>query len=94
MNISYPKSVKVQMDDPSGLYFDIDLVEYSDGMMFEGYLYHPDFSIKSHIISIQTNAVKKDGSIDWFPIICMMNDYIVKSNLITHYWSLIEILEY
>ena len=94
MNITYPKSVKIQMDEPTGFYFDIALVESPDGMMFEGWLYHIDFGHKTHIVSIQAETAENNDSIDWFPIICMMNEYIEKNDLITSYWDQVELLEY
>lgn len=94
MNVIYPKSVKIQMDEPQGFYFDIELEESPDGMMFSGWLHHTDYSFKSHIFSIQAETIRNDDPIDWFPIICMMSEYIKNNCLITHYWELIELIEY
>ncbi len=94
MKILYPKTVKVQMDEPNGFYFDVELVESPDGMMFEGWLYHPDFSIKSHIVSVQAETVQSDETVDWLPVICMMNEYLHNQCLISNYWEQIELLEY
>jgi len=93
MKISYPKSITVQMDDPSGLYFDVELKETADGWMFEGWLYHPDYSLKTHIVSVMAEDSKNDDHMDWLPIIRMMNDYIKKNNLTTYYWQQIELAE-
>lgn len=95
MKIIYPAgTIKVQMDEDPGFYFDIELVESEDGMIFAGWLYHEDFSIKTHIVSIPAETSENNEAIDWFPVVCMMNEYIEKNDLIAYYWEQIEILEY
>ena len=93
MNIMDAKvSVRVQINDHPGFYFDVELNDSPDGMVFEGWLYNNDFGFKSHIYSIE--AIKDDKLLDWFSVAWKMNGYIEVNNLIDHYWDQIELLEY
>lgn len=92
MNIMLPKiSVMIQLKEHPGFYYDIELTESQDGMIFAGWLYHLDYSIKCHIFSIE--AIRNDDLLDWFTVEGIMSEYIEKHSLTTYYWQQVALLE-